>query len=113
MPVSASAQAPVPANFAELGAPGAPSAPAAAGDEVDALIATELAQWRPLLDPMVQPLQAFLASAAQQGLTAAQVIARLPELLTAMDDGALTDALTRTAFAARAGFEAGFDQADA
>ena len=62
---------------------------------------------------MVQPLQAFLESAAQQGLTAAQVLERLPDLLARMDDGALTAALTRTAFAARAGFEAGFDQADA
>ena len=43
----------------------------------------------------------------------AQVLERLPDLLARMDDGALTAALTRTAFAARAGFEAGFDQADA
>ena len=103
--------APVPAlataSFAEAGEPGS------GGDEVDALIAAELAQWRPLLSPMVQPLQAFLESAAQQGLTAAQVLERLPDLLARMDDGALTAALTRTAFAARAGFEAGFDQADA
>lgn len=103
--------APVPAlataSFAEAGEPGA------GGDEVDALIAAELAQWRPLLSPMVQPLQAFLESAAQQGLTAAQVLERLPDLLARMDDRALTAALTRTAFAARAGFEAGFDLADA
>ena len=100
-------QGPAPANFAEPGAAGG------AGDEVDTLIANELAQWRPLLNPMVQPLQAFLEAAAQQGLTAAQVLERLPELLASMDDGALTTALARTAFAARAGFDAGFDEADA
>ena len=53
------------------------------------------------------------AALVQQGLTAAQVLERLPDLLARMDDRALTAALTRTAFAARAGFEAGFDQADA
>ena len=37
----------------------------------------------------------------------------MPELLASMDDGALTTALARTAFAARAGFDAGFDEADA
>ena len=106
-PAPAPVQGPAPANFAEPGAAGG------AGDEVDTLIANELAQWRPLLNPMVQPLQAFLEAAAQQGLTAAQVLERLPDLLARMDDRALTAALTRTAFAARAGFEAGFDQADA
>ena len=54
-----------------------------------------------------------VTAAAQQGLTAAQVLERLPELLASMDDGALTTALARTAFAARAGFDAGFDEADA
>ena len=106
-PAPAPVQGPAPANFAEPGAAGG------AGDEVDTLIANELAQWRPLLNPMVQPLQAFLEAAAQQGLTAAQVLERLPELLASMDDGALTTALARTAFAARAGFDAGFDEADA
>ena len=107
VPAPAPVHGPAPANFAEPGAAGS------AGDEVDTLIANELAQWRPLLNPMVQPLQAFLEAAAQQGLTAAQVLERLPELLASMDDGALTTALARTAFAARAGFDAGFDEADA
>ena len=89
-----------PANFAE-------GAPPAAGDEIDAAVRAELEGWRPIMDPLVQPLQAFLDDAAQQGLTAGEVLARLPEVLGAMDDAALADALTRLSFAARAGAAGG------
>ena len=75
---------------------------AAADDAIDAAVRGELTGWRPLLGPMVQPLQALLDDAAQRGLTAAEVIAQLPQALQAMDDAALVDALTRLSFAARA-----------
>lgn len=84
--------------FAEGGA-------AVAGDAIDAAVREELTGWRPLLDPMVQPLQALLDDAARRGLTAAEVIALLPQALQGMDDAALVDALTRLSFAARAAAE--------
>ena len=91
--MSAPTQAPA---FAE--APPAPDAP----DEIDALVASELAQWQPMINPMVDPLLAFMERAASEGLTAGQVLERLPELLPEMDTSALADALTRTSFATAA-----------
>ena len=99
-PVAPTPEAPVPlppANFAEA----TPQAPPR--DEIDDLIDTELAQWQPLLDPMLEPVRKLLADAAAQGWTAAQVLEKLPDLLPEMDAGALSAALTRTAFAAHAG----------
>ena len=61
----------------------------------------------------MQPLQRFLEAAARENLTSAQALERLPELLKDMDDAALVGRLARTAFAARAGAEAGFDQVKA
>lgn len=86
-----------PASFAEPAT--SPTAPA---DPVDALIAQELEHWQPLINPLVDPLRAFLERAAAEGLTAGQVLERLPELLPGMDASALADALTRTSFAAAA-----------
>lgn len=89
-----------PTNFAE------PTA-VAGGDEIDAAVRAELQGWRPMLDPLVEPLQAFLDDAAQRGLTAAEVLEQLPEVLGTMDDAALMEALTRLSFAARASSEVG------
>ena len=83
-----------PANFAE--------GSATAGDEIDAAVRAELAGWRPMLDPLVEPLQAFLDDAARRGLTASEVLEQLPQVLSRMDDAALMDALTRLSFASRA-----------
>jgi len=90
-----------PAQFSE----GAP----AVRDEIDDMVDDALADWQPLLDPMVAPVQAMLDEAARQGLTAAEVLKRLPNLLSEMDDSALTQSLTRSVFAAGAGAEAGLD----
>ena len=90
----------VPANFAEPVAVGG-------GDEIDAAVRAELQGWRPMLAPLVEPLQAFLDDAAQRGLTAAEVLEQLPEVLGTMDDAALVEALTRLSFAARASSEVG------
>ncbi len=82
------------------------------GGLVDDFIEAELAEWGEIIDPLVQPLQRFLEAAARENLTAAQALERLPELLKDMDDGALVARLARTAFAARAGSEAGFGQVE-
>lgn len=78
-------------------------------DPVDAIVRETLADWKPLIDPLVQPLQRFLDEAAAQGLSAGEVIDQLPALLAQMDSSALTAALTASAFAAQAGAESGLD----
>ena len=87
-----------PASFAEAGAANHTSMDAG----LDAAIAAELADWQPLLSPMVDPLQAVLEDARRQGWTAQQVIDHLPQALAQMDATALTAALSRLMFAAAA-----------
>ena len=94
-----------PASFAEA------TRLASRMDAMDELVDDELADWQPVMDPMTQPLVRFLEEADKQGLSAAEVLERLPAMLAAMDTGALTDSLTRTAFAAAAGGEAGWNEA--
>ena len=93
-----------PASFAE-----AQAQRTASMDAMDELVSDELADWEPIMNPLLKPLERFLDAAAAQGLTAAEVIDRLPSMLAEMDTSALTDSLTRTAFAAAAGGEAGWD----
>ena len=73
----------------------------AAQDAIDRLIEEESADWQPLLDPLMAPIEAAFAEAAEKGESAAEFIARLPALLDQMDTDALQDALTRMAFSAR------------
>ncbi|MDA8446378.1 DUF935 domain-containing protein [Acidovorax valerianellae] len=89
------------ANFAENAT--VPAQP----DALDALIDAEQAQWRPVMDPMVDPIRQLLADAAAQGQTAAELLARLPELLAQLDLGPLATSLTRAAFTARLAADAG------
>lgn len=95
----------LPASFAEAGA-GRGDAGDSAGASMDAAIQVaveaELADWQPLLSPMVDPLQAVLDDARHQGWTAQQVIEHLPQALAQMDTTALTAALSRLMFAAAA-----------
>ncbi len=79
------------------------------GDALDQLIEAESAHWQPLLDPMVNPLQAVFDEAAKNGETAAELIARLPALLEKMDSTALAEALAKMAFTARLAGNAGTD----
>jgi len=95
----------LPASFAE-GA-GKPAAGETTGDAIDALIAAEADQWQPLLDPMISPLQAAFEEAARNGESAAELIARLPALLAAMDSGALAEALAKMCFTGRLAGHAG------
>jgi phage gp29-like protein len=79
-------------------------------DEIDALIDAELSQWQPTMTPMVDPIRKLLADAAARGQTAAELLARLPDLLAQLDADPLADSLTRAAFTARLGADAGLDQ---
>ena len=90
-----------PASFAEA-AP-VPAQP----DALDALIDAEQAQWRPAMDPLVDPIRALLADAAARGQSAAELLARLPELLPQLNADDLATSLTRVAFAARLAGDAG------
>lgn len=89
-----------PASFAELGEQ-------SSGDPVEAIVNAELAQWQPMVDPLANSLQATLDESVANGETAAQLIARLPGLLAALNVDQLAQALTRSAFAARVGAAAG------
>lgn len=93
------------AAFAETPAPTSPPAPEP--DALDALIDAEMADWQALLDPMVSPLQAAIDQAVANGETAQQLLDRLPAILGEMNPDALATALTRAAFSARLGGEAG------
>ena len=92
------------ANFAE-----SPLQPAMVQqpDALDSLIAEEKAQWQPAMTPLVEPIRKAFADAVAKGLTAGEVLAMLPELLKDMDPGLLAESLTRSAFAARLGGDAG------
>ena len=92
-----------PASFAEAGGNAQP------GDAIDALIAAEADQWQPLLDPMINPLEALLADAKKKGETAEQLLARLPEVIAKMDTTALAEALTKMCFTARVAGVVGVD----
>jgi len=70
-------------------------------DSIERLIDAESANWQPLLDPMLAPLQSALDESARNGETAAEFLERLPELLEAMDSTRLTEALTNMATTAR------------
>jgi phage gp29-like protein len=88
-----------PASFAE----GDPAAP----DAIDRLVSSELAQWRDVAEPVAAPLRALLQRAAADGLTAGELLERLPDLLAQMDDGPLAQSLTKMAYAARLAGNAG------
>jgi phage gp29-like protein len=77
------------------------------------LIDAELAQWQPAMTPMMDPIRKLLADAAARGQTAAELLARLPDLLAQLDADPLADSLTRAAFTARLGADAGLDDPSA
>ncbi len=95
-------KAPGTASFAEPG-----TTATAQPDALDALIAAEQAQWRPAMDPLVEPIKALLADAQARGQSAAELLARLPEVLPQLGVDDLASSLTRVAFAARLAADAG------
>lgn len=87
----------------------APSDLSAEIDPIDALIAAEIAQWKPVMEPVELALQRLLDDAAAQNLTLGELLPKLAQLLPTMPTDRLTDALTRSAFAAHLGYAAGLD----
>lgn len=78
----------------DLPAPGA-------HDALDELVDEELADWRPLLGPLVQPLLDELDKAVAAGESLAAFAARLPQLVEQMDGRPLAESVARAAFVAR------------
>lgn len=92
---------PVPSNFAESDQ--AKPEP----DALDSLVDSVQAEWQPVMEPWRQQLQDALTTAASQGLTAAELLDLLPQLLSELDTTALTQVLASSAFAARVAADAG------
>lgn len=78
-------------------------------DAIGDLAARLAGDWREVVEPMNDPVQAALDEAHRNGETAGEFLARLPGLLEQMDTAALTEKLARAAFAARLMGEAGID----
>jgi phage gp29-like protein len=66
-------------------------------DAIDALIAEELADWEPLVSPLIAPLHALLAEC--ESLEEFQ--RRLPELVQDQDPDTLAEAMAQALFVAR------------
>lgn len=62
-----------------------------------------------LMEPLLAPMQAAMAEATANGETAAQLLERLANILPGLDGTALTNALARSAFAARLAGVGGLD----
>lgn len=96
------------ASFAEPRATGmGPLRDETEEDEIDALVALELAQWQSTVTPMADALQTAINEATARGDTAAELLARLSALLETLDADPLAQSLTRAAFTARLGATAG------
>jgi phage gp29-like protein len=81
-------------------------------DAIDELVDEQLATWRPLLAPLVEPLLAELDKAVAQGESLAAFAARLPQLVQRMDARPLADGIARAQFPARLAGEADLDLND-
>lgn len=78
-------------------------------DPIDALVAEQVAQWKPLLGPLVGPLLTELNKAIATGESLDAFAARLPALVEKMDNAPLADDLARAALGARLAGEADLD----
>lgn len=76
-------------------------------DSIDDLVDVELADWQPLIVPAQDALQQAIDQSIAAGESAAELIARLPELLSSLPVDALAQSLTRAAFTARLAAQAG------
>lgn len=76
-------------------------------DGLDALIAEALADWQPVLTPVIDPIQQALDQSQAAGETAAQALARLAPLLIKLDPAELEQWLTQLAGMARLAGAAG------
>ncbi|MGK2898121.1 MAG: DUF935 domain-containing protein [Burkholderiaceae bacterium] len=78
-------------------------------DALDDLTDEALADWQPLLRPMVEPLLAELDKAVAAGESLESFRARLPELVTRMDSAPLAERLARATFVANLAGQADLD----
>lgn len=99
-----------PAALAALAALAAAAPAKPPRDGLDGLIDEALGDWRPALQPLVDPIQAAIDESAAAGETAEQFLARLPDLLAGLDTAALTALLGRVAFTARLAARAGLER---
>lgn len=91
---------PVPAEFAD------PAKPDDA-DALDAAIAAELADWQPVMSPLLDPVEAAMRASLEANETAEQFLSRLPALVEQMDADPLADRLARLSAVARMAGSAG------
>ena len=68
-----------------------------------------LAEWEPMMAPVIEPILEAAGEALERGDTLEQFRARLPELLAAMDDGPIVATLHRMGFTAALSGQAGLD----
>jgi len=80
--------------------------PGQPADALDELVAEAAADWRPVMEPMVQPLLAALDKAVAAGESLEAFRARLPELIEQMDARPQAERMARAAFLARLAGEA-------
>lgn len=71
--------------------------PGGAGDAIDDLAAEVLADWEPMADELINPIEQL----AEECESYEEFLARLPELAAKMNPSKLADALARAAFASR------------
>ena len=76
-------------------------------DEIDDLAAEELADWEPVLQPIVDPIAELIDDALAKGQTLEELRGRLAELLDTMDVGDLVQALSIATIKARGLGDAG------
>jgi phage gp29-like protein len=100
------APAPTPAQTANLASL---RAQASSADPIESLSASLAGDWREVITPWTDPIEAALTESIANGETAEQFLSRLPPLLQQMDVSALTERLARAAFAVRLMGEAGID----
>lgn len=79
-------------------------------DQLDDLVTEALSDWETPMAPIADALQAEMDAAMAAGETAAQFLARLPDVMNKLNVSGLTEHLTKAAFAARMAGEAGIDQ---
>ena len=73
----------------------------ARGDPVTAALARDLDDWRPLVDPVTEPIFAMARQTLAEGGDLSRFRDRLPSVLNRMDDQAVTSLLHRLLFSAQ------------
>lgn len=90
-------------------AAGSPASDPSLHDAMDQAVAAEMTSWQAVLAPMVNPIQTLFDAALNNGETAEQLLARLPDALTPAAADALQQHLAQLNFAARLAAAAGLE----